>query len=402
MDSHDPSPDVFFSANTSPVRPASAAPSIEITTTEDSSCLETSRTSFSNSPSSVYANAATGFCFCGNPSEGRCSGCDDTPGHRNTYYCSKECQATDQPRHVQMCKSLNTLRTLHRASISLQEIFYMYRAKLFDRPVAKIDKTEAEGYIRLVICEGRVTQPTNDLQYLHKLPCKLFGEEDQDDEDNENEDKRAILAHSASAQSLVWMHDLIGYFLADVAFAISEQRVTPIYGKRSVVSVDCNKQLDLATSEHFILAITLKNAAGTFALDLCGAQYGFYDTLTRFDEYKARGIANAAPLQFGNHESIRYSVDCLRRERTRRGALTRVNLQTSQKLVSGAVEWEKEYGTRISTMLQASTEVFENRKEGLLHYLAYEIQERLDKMAEEVAPALDARARSWYGAVADT
>lgn len=90
----------------------------------------------------------------------------------------------------------------------------MYRAKLFDRPVAKIDKTEAEGYIRLVICEGRVTQPTNDLQYLHKLPCKLFGEEDQDDEDNENEDKRAILAHSASAQSLVWMHDLIGYFLA--------------------------------------------------------------------------------------------------------------------------------------------------------------------------------------------
>ncbi|KAG4428559.1 hypothetical protein IFR05_015963 [Cadophora sp. M221] len=395
MDSHDPSPDVFYSANTSPVRPVSAVPSIEITTNEGSSYLETSRTSFSNSPTSVYTNAATGLCFCGNPSEDRCSACDDTPGHQNTYYCSKECQATDQPRHVQMCRSLNTFRTLHRASTCLQEIFYMYRAKLFDRPVSKIDKMEAEGYIRLIIREGRIIQPTNDLHYLHKLSCKLFGEDDQDDEDNENEDKRAVLVHSASAQSLVWMHDLIGYFLADVAFAISEQRVTPIYGKRSVVSVNCNKQPDLVTSEHFILAITLKDAAGTFALDLCGAQYGFYDTLTRFDEYKARGIANAAPLQFSSHESVRYSVDCLRRERTRRGALTRVNLQTSQKLINGAVEWEKEYRTLISKMLQASTEVFHNRKEGLLHYLAYEIQELLDNMAKKVAAASDTRARSF-------
>lgn len=85
-------------------------------------------------------------------------------------------------------------------------------------------------------------------------------------------------------------------------------------------------------------------------------------------------------------------MDSVRHEQSRRGALTRVNLRASEKLVSGAVEWEKEYGTRISTMLQSSPEVFQNRKEGLIHYLAYEVQARLDDMAAEVENDTSAKA----------
>ncbi len=143
---------------------------------------------------------------------------------------------------------------------------------------------------------------------------------------------------------------------------------------------------------HFILVITLHNAAGTYAFDLCGAQYGHFDTLTPFSQYSARGLANAAPTPFSGANSIRWGVDSVRHEQSRRGALTRVNLRASEKLVSGAVEWEKEYGTRISTMLQSSPEVFQNRKEGLIHYLAYEVQTRLDDMAAEVENDTSAKA----------
>ncbi|KAH7386505.1 hypothetical protein BKA64DRAFT_145002 [Cadophora sp. MPI-SDFR-AT-0126] len=396
MESHDPvlepPNEIFYSARTSPVRPQSAVPSIAVTATEgvsheetDNSRAETSPSTFGGSSASVYTAAVAGFCFCGTPCDGRCAGCCDTPGQQDTYYCSPTCQGTDRPSHVQICKAVNTLRTLHRAAESLQEIYYMYRAKMFDRRVTNFEKTEEGGHTQLIIHEDRSGRQTNDLGYLHKLSHELFGEEYQDDEDNENKDKRVILTHGVSAQSIVWMHDLIGYFLAGCAYTISEQKVTPVPGNISVLSVDSRGYPDMFPREHFILVITLQNAAGTYAFDLCGAQYGNFETLIPFSKYSSRGLANVPPTPFSGKHSIRWGVDCLHSEQSRRGALTRVNLLASDKLVSGAVEWEKEYGTRISTMLQASPEVFQNRKEGLLHYLAYEVQTRLDDMATKGA-----------------
>ncbi|KAK0111842.1 hypothetical protein ONS96_001110 [Cadophora gregata f. sp. sojae] len=390
--------EIFYSANTSPVRPLSAAPSIAVTATEgavleetDTSRIETSPTTVSSSPTSVYTTAVAGFCFCGKPCDGLCSGCCDTPGQEDTYYCSSKCQDTDRPAHRQICKAVNTLRSLYRAAECLQEIYYMYRAKTFDRLVTKIEKTKEGGHTQLIVHEDKSRRPTNDLQYLHKLPHDLFGEDSQDDEDNENKDKRAILTHGVSAQSIVWMHDLIGYFLSNCAYTISEQRVVPVPGTQSVLIIDSQGYPDLYPREHFILVITLHNLAGTYALDLCGAQYGHFNTLTPFSEYSSRGLPNAPPTPFSGRHSMRWGVNCVRNEQSRRGALTRINLLASEKLVSGAVEWEKEYGTRIESMLQASPEVFQNRKEGLVHYLAYEVQTRLDDMAVRAAAAEDAK-----------
>lgn len=90
----------------------------------------------------------------------------------------------------------------------------MYRAKTFDRLVTSIDKTEEGDHIQLIVNEDRSGRPTNDLEHLHKLSHKLFGEEEEDDENNQNKDKQAILTHGVSTQSTIWMHDLVGYFLA--------------------------------------------------------------------------------------------------------------------------------------------------------------------------------------------
>ena len=66
----------------------------------------------------------------------------------------------------------------------------------------------------MIVNEDRSGRPTNDLGYLHKLLHTLFGEEEEDDENNHNKDKQAILTHGVSTQSTIWMHDLVGYFLA--------------------------------------------------------------------------------------------------------------------------------------------------------------------------------------------
>ncbi|CZT53011.1 uncharacterized protein RSE6_14442 [Rhynchosporium secalis] len=256
----------------------------------------------------------------------------------------------------------------------------MYQSKLFDRKVVGITKSREGSHVGLVVHEGEILTPTKDHDWLYHLSYKWFEEEFQDDENSENEDKRAILAHAASMQSIIMLHDIIGYFLKDIVYAISEVQVMPVRGQRSVLVFDSNNKLEVSSLEHFILVIALKNNSGTFVLDLCGAQYGFYQPISRFDEYKARGRAVGPPALFNGPGSIRYRTEHIKDEKTRRGALTRLNLEVSQKLFVGAVNWEHEYGTPIAKMLQASPTMFENRKEGLLHYVAYEVQECLDKM----------------------
>jgi hypothetical protein len=91
----------------------------------------------------------------------------------------------------------------------LQEVFYVYREKMFDTPVRSIEKKQYYNYKRMDIQEAGYYKPMcKDVDHLHPFPEHLF-------EDNAagEEYKKALLVHLASPIFVTWMHELLVYFL---------------------------------------------------------------------------------------------------------------------------------------------------------------------------------------------
>lgn len=69
--------------------------------------------------------------------------CKDAPGSdettKSTYYCTSECQKADWKKHKTSCKRLETQKALYSVSWPLQEVFYLYREKVFNKLIAKIE-----------------------------------------------------------------------------------------------------------------------------------------------------------------------------------------------------------------------------------------------------------------------
>lgn len=133
-----------------------------------------------------------------------CAGCTDTPGFENTFYCSLSCSQADKAQHKKLCKSLNTRRTMYRAGETLQEIFYMYREKLFDMPIVKVEKRAYHLYERLDIHQGVYKFSLKDLGNLQVFPSEMCQSED---------DKKSVLVYLASEHFIAWMHEITCYFL---------------------------------------------------------------------------------------------------------------------------------------------------------------------------------------------
>ena len=78
----------------------------------------------------------------------------------------------------------------------------MYREKMFDKLIARIDKTEG----RLVIHEGRYNpQITAETDCLVPFPEKLCQTE---------KDKKSVLVHLACDDASAWLHEILKYVLA--------------------------------------------------------------------------------------------------------------------------------------------------------------------------------------------
>lgn len=71
--------------------------------------------------------------------------------------------------------------------------------------------------------------------------------------------------------------------------------------------------------------------------------------------------------------------------KTRRGAVLRVNAAISANLVAATWKWEQDYGVKLEQLLQLPRDVFELRREDLVHFLGYMIQGYLDDMAKKDA-----------------
>lgn len=144
--------------------------------------------------SSVSATCAN----CQKPAYTACSGCNDTPDYgqeeaKKTSYCSSECQKANWAAHSKLCKKLQNRKALFRATDILQEIFYLYREKTFDKRITKVEEKDGIIFVHeLNPFDGKDT--INELDLLQQFPSDLA-------EDH----RKAILANMACTDTLLWM-----------------------------------------------------------------------------------------------------------------------------------------------------------------------------------------------------
>lgn len=154
----------------------------------------------SSSPATFSAQCAT----CQKAASKVCTGCKDTPTRAgkidSVAYCSAECQRESWPAHKDECKSRKARLVIFRIGSTLQKIFYVFREKLFDRAIIRIERENGRSFIY----EGLVPDPITSCDYLQPFPNHLV---------NNDEEKRSVLSHLSCNDAIGWMHDLIKHVL---------------------------------------------------------------------------------------------------------------------------------------------------------------------------------------------
>ncbi|CZT53010.1 uncharacterized protein RSE6_14441 [Rhynchosporium secalis] len=176
----------------------------------------------------------------------------------HVYYSSPKCQKEDRQHHKGICKRLQTRKGLYRAGSVLQEIFYMYREKLYEKFYVKIDKSE-----------GRLTA----------------------------EDKKSILVHLSCDDASAWLHEVLKYILVDIAVSIEEGRCVPKNKKLVITLVHPDQTRQDPNFEHEIIKVKLQNGGEEYALDFSGAQYGYFEPVIPWLKYVESRVAHFASRQ---------------------------------------------------------------------------------------------------------
>ncbi|KAE9362604.1 hypothetical protein N431DRAFT_475780 [Stipitochalara longipes BDJ] len=280
-------------------------------------------------------------CFrCNKPATSCCAGCKDAPApvRNDTYYCSTDCQkASWKNGHKEICRLVHTIRTLYRAGAFLQEIFYKYRERLFDHNILKVEKKNGKLYLH----ENERGKKANLLSlssFVFPFPVHLC---------TTVADRHGIASYLSCSDALAWMHDVIKYLLKDIVSEITELEVIPQNHKREVIALEdaCERG---ASRE-------------SYALDLSGAQYGYYDPIIPWHEYlEARVVrvqSTKAPQYFGRMKDW-YVRQVGERKKDIIWAIMHLNSVASRKIMDTILAWEKDQKITVQEMLRQPLQTY--------------------------------------------
>jgi len=88
--------------------------------------------------------------------------------------------------------------------------------------------------------------------------------------------------------------------IKDLVSEITEDEVIPKNHKREVIAIDDDCATGQVVGSHSIIKLTLKYGGESYALDLTGAQYGYYDPITPWPDYLNTQVLS---FQSNNHLS---------------------------------------------------------------------------------------------------
>ncbi|CZT08056.1 uncharacterized protein RAG0_13280 [Rhynchosporium agropyri] len=306
---------------------------------------------------------------CGRNAELTCSGCKNAPpvdgDVKIVYYCSPKCQKEDWQHDKGICKRLQTRKGLYRAGSVLQEIFYMYREKLYEKFYVKIEKSEG----RLVLYEGQyslstpfITAPTDCLIPFPETLCQTA------------EDKKSILVHLSCDDASAWLHEVLMYILVDIAVSIEEVRCVPKNKKLVITHVHPDQTRQDPNFEHEIIKVKLQNGGEEYALDFSGAQDGYFEPVIPWWKYVESRVANFASRQ--GFDYFGGLFDILRSMSGRNNVveiLLTLNVEWSRALLHGTKSWEAESKIGICSMLKLPFPQFKIKEKLLVDHIASKI-----------------------------
>ncbi|KAL3419625.1 set domain-containing protein 5 [Phlyctema vagabunda] len=320
---------------------------------------------------------------CKKPAGLICSGCKDIPGpaYDKTCYCSIDCQKAHWHTHKRPCKGLRNRKALYRAGKILQEMFYMYRELLFDKSITKVTK---EGDT-IHVYEGQYpVDIKSDMEAIFPFPSDVF---------TNDLDKKAILTHLACFDAVAWMHEPIKHMLSSFTRFCREYYVFCRYRKLKVVS-DLQGEDDNINYKHEFVSVELKsttNCLESYALDLAGAQYGYYNAVSTFHEYADRiqtEIDSDLTGTFGEiQDKLLGDMDVIQSDHESWAlaanpayqALIRINAQTCTAMMDGILSWEEE-NLPVSKLLKLPANELEQKQRELIDHTRKEIQACLASM----------------------
>ncbi|KAL5331998.1 hypothetical protein ACEPPN_001541 [Leptodophora sp. 'Broadleaf-Isolate-01'] len=303
-------------------------------------------------------NASPTCAHCGKGAERACTGCKDAPAIdgdvKPIHYCTPACQKEDWQYHKKLCKRLQTRKLLYRAGSVLQEMFYMYREKLFDKYIERIEKRDG----RLVLYEGQYkTLVTAQTDCLIPFPDNLC---------QTPEEKLSVLAHLSCDDASAWLHDILKYILVGIAADICETRCVTKNKKLDIIAVNADDSVQDTDFGHEFLIIKLVHGGEQYAMDLSSAQHGHFEPVVPWKKYfESRVLKLLQRPQFNHFGGVRERLTAETGRTSVVQILLGLNVESSKALLHSTKNWEKECNMPIISLLKLPFPEFK-RKEKLL------------------------------------
>ncbi|THY29052.1 hypothetical protein D6D00_03862 [Aureobasidium pullulans] len=235
----------------------------------------------------------------GTAPKSHCAGCHQAPNiddtlHVSVQYCGRGCQKAHWPIHRKECKNLQARKALFRAGSLLQEMWYAIRRESFDNAVVRVEELDGA----LLVYEGDycVEPAMREGGFYRKFPEAIF---------ENKEDAESCLSLLFCNDSLNHMHQVVEWLLkgkwtanhsSNICKKITEclvKVITPVRPTRYA-----RDEWDLDWFHHIFRAVL--PSGETYAIDLTGAQYGWYEPIIHWAKYMERCKQVITPTKEGN------------------------------------------------------------------------------------------------------
>ncbi|KAF8853449.1 hypothetical protein BDZ45DRAFT_761761 [Acephala macrosclerotiorum] len=285
------------------------------------------------------------------------------------HYCGLECQQEHWTSHELTCIKLKDRTLLYRVIDTAQKLFFIHREMTWHEfDVDSVQKIEGHLVLR-----GTYFQDHRFSKDYKQFPSNVVPQEH----------RRAVLSFNQCRYALLWVVEFIEDMLKDIVSVTqtvlyktkNDKLRTRIYG--------INERLIFNSEgiKHHILRVLLRSGE-EFAVDITGAQYGYDDAVTPWEEYAqlrvfdfvlVPGTPAMNLLQTENY-SLGKTIELADKffnyspegKQIHQGNLLCMNM--------GILNWQRYVQLSLKELWKLPTQIFERKQKDLVDYVEWATQ----------------------------